>query len=72
MQFIIIFLFVILAMLFMGMCLHFSRYKKRKCNCHSAGLEISQKNLACSQESITCSIMEGEGRENSILFPENV
>ncbi|MCK5426194.1 MAG: hypothetical protein KAJ34_00750 [Thermodesulfovibrionia bacterium] len=72
MQFIIIFLFVILAMLFMGMCLHFSRYKKRKCSCHSAGLAISKKNVACSQDFGTCSVMEGEGRENSILFPENV
>ena len=54
MQFIIIVLFVILAMLFMGVCLYFSRYKKRKCSCARAELAMSPKKDAGSRPHDTC------------------
>jgi hypothetical protein len=55
MQFITVFILVILALLFMGMSLHFSQYKKRKygrCS-HSEGKPTKKR--AQSQSCHVCS-----------------
>jgi hypothetical protein len=55
MQFITVFILVILALIFMGMSLHFSQYKKRKYGCCSHSEGKSTKMRAQSHSCHVCS-----------------